>query len=437
MRHRKPSSVLRCLALFAGLGTTGCSLIQSFDDFYVDGGAGSDMDAGMGRDATSEVDAYTAMDAGPTVDASQDASVDGDGGLTAERFIDEFSRRSCQKALDCETKLGLGVLLEVFCHPGLVSLFITDFPFSGADGTVFDAGQGEICLASLDDPDCTVRNALFGAGCDTVFQPTLAVGERCTISDQCIGGRCEESTTACGGVCEALVPRDGACDNNSACVEPLACIAGRCVTKSNANGPCDESGDCGSLLYCDSGSDLCTIVPNVGQDCRPDLGGDPCAGALVCRYDGVQRTCTVGALEGESCSSRIPCDPGLRCSETTNRCVTLSPPGGACSSLENCPAFHECVGRVCTPRPVLGGSCTPLLPCLIGICRDGSCGYPDPGLFCTEDLQCEFGCIDPGDGARVCADPTDVGGGCSDDRQCVTGSECVGTIGRRLCTGCE
>ena len=126
------SSFARTWVLLSlGIALASCSFVDRFDGFHVSDAAVGD--AGDGGDG-------------------------GDGGtLTAETFLPLFFDGLCTKAIRCETKLGVGGLLELTCNPHMREQFLAN-GFGGL--TAFDATVAQACLDGLASIDCSVSDTL-------------------------------------------------------------------------------------------------------------------------------------------------------------------------------------------------------------------------------------------------------------------------------------
>jgi hypothetical protein len=223
-----------------------------------------------------------------------------------------------------------------------------------------------------------------------------------------------------------------------------------------------QNASCGRILS--GGLRPCETVL-VGNVSMGDLCVDgECATGLFCA-NGCPRTCerTQDRAAGERCSDRfVPCRDGSACVETTGDpelrcrlpsgigapcllhaigcidaafcelssgiCHARKPPGADCASITECEIDLVCAGensdRMCTPYSRVGQECVPGDgDCeRVGFCNDsGICTMPPLiGESCgeTEDPLCAGGAYC---GGLVCEPFIEVGGRCSDDRECRSG----------------
>lgn len=411
----------------------GCSFVYDFDQFYP-------------ADATAALDASIDLaeeDDGGSVDAAADAPLDAgvDAGpsLTPLEFAERFAAAVCAKTLRCGDKLGFAVLLQELCHPTVgaryISLFVGDF-----GDRRFDVAAAERCLLGLDSIDCSVSTD-FTADCAVELRGEADVGAECVSGLDCRSDACEDRPAACGRECVATLADGGLCTSNSECEPDLRCRGGTCRAVGMLTEVCDASQDCAPGYWCERDSRTCRVLPNEGERCESDFGGDPCRGALVCtRASGLSGVCRVGVAPGASCNFDTPCQPGLRCS-VSSVCVPLVGTGGACASAQNCPPLHECIAEVCTPYGVVGETCSPTLPCAEGNCFTGRCALERNGASCSGDStllsldRCAGFCDRDAADGPTCTERRVIGARCASDLECAAGLECTGA-GVSACAAC-
>lgn len=374
-------------------------------------------------------------------------ATDGGGQLTAANFLPRFFDGLCQKSIRCETKLGIGALLQLTCHPDIRQVFLTNAFGSIGD---FDPVQAQECLDGLNSIDCSISNTLFVSQCEQFLRGTLPTGAPCNSDINCAAGRCEQPVGGCREVCVDKAGAGEACTqphSDDECDAQLRCRSGMCQLPGLLGQPCEDSSDCDSLLWCDASS-TCQPLPNVGDTCVIDMStdyADPCRGSLVCKLDngGASRSCQAGGTAGLACDSASPCAPGHRCESSV--CHLISADGGPCVSRADCPFMYECVSETCVPYGGIGDPCSPTLPCAQGACVDQVCTYLPDGSTCDGSNgllggQCQGYCTDLGGGIYVCAPRGGVGTACPgefDDEACQTGLVCADQgAGIFTCSSC-
>lgn len=371
----------------------------------------------------------------------------GEGPLTLQTFIPRFFDGLCQKAIRCESKLGIGALLEITCHPAVGELYLSRV--FGSVGT-FDAEVAQRCLDGLASIDCSVSNTLFVSECEQLLSGVVQNGSPCQSDVSCVGGRCEQPPGACTEICVDKGNQGDLCTmpyQDSECDSQLRCRGGSCELPGQAGDVCENANDCASLLWCDP-SGTCQPLPNVGDQC---LNGsttnysDPCRGSLVCKLDpgGSTRSCQPGGTAGMACSSDAPCAPGHRCD--AGLCHLISGPGGTCVSKVDCPYLHECVAETCVPYGAIGDACSPTLPCMQGSCVGQVCTALPDGSSCDGSNgllggQCQNHCQSVGGSIYVCAPLGGVGAACADafdSAACQSGLVCADQgAGSFACSTC-
>ncbi|MFW6051576.1 MAG: hypothetical protein ACODAU_10395 [Myxococcota bacterium] len=370
-------------------------------------------------------------------------------GTVEERddFIDELAFRFCTVLLDCETKLGVANVLQVFCHPGIrdefgVELLLRDNPMGPSDRTGFNGEHATQCLAALDELGrCQLPGQVLPEPCRQVFSGTQAPGEPCAADSECDGGWCDFVDDQCPqGTCVARLPMDEPCEADRECELNLICRSGSCQPPARQGAACDSEPDCGDLLWCNPGSGECEPLPNIGERCSTSFGVDPCRGALVCTEEVGGSVCREGGTEDDECGGFgvPPCAPGHRCVDGTCRPLVL-PGETGCASAANCAVFHECDGTDCVPLPAEGDPCSPVMPCIEGACEeDGVCRRQPAGATC-EPLAVSIGECEGWCDGGTCTDRLGEGEACSGVgplRQCQDDLACIDPGGGHECTPC-
>jgi hypothetical protein len=450
------------------LAVASCSLINSPDELApgesgsgaggADGGAGGrtgpsaaggDGGAAEGGASSSAGSAGTSSgsDGGMSGMGGDGAGGEGIGGaggssdmgpLTFPVFLREFTSLACRRVLHCEFKLGLGALLEILCHPSVGANLFSEVGFA-LEGA-FNPARGQECLDALEVLDCSIYNSTFDPTCDILFEPFIELGEACNGEGQCIDGICDLEQDSCGGTCVTAAEVDEFCDSSDDCVGSAFCDfdANLCRAKGAQGAICEDTNGCRDLLWCHSVTGTCEPLPNVGEVCDLDLGGDPCRGSLVCTDTGYpDKICSIGGAADAACDFDHPCRPGFRCSDTTDTCVDLNGEGEACDSAENCPAGFECVADECTALPAVDDDCTPVFDCIQGVCDEGACRLLANDEACSGNgtgifASCEGWCEND-----VCVDRKPDGSLCQDEWECLDGSLCLGEPGYATCIACE
>ena len=151
----------------------------------------------------------------------------------------------------------------------------------------------------------------------------------CDDFNPCTDDRFDSELFAC-----VSTPREGSCDDQSACTLNDVCLSGRCVGDPIA---CDDDVAC----------TFDTCVPAVGCVFTPENSrcddGDPCRDD-VC-------DATLGCLS-ETSDDFTPCGLAVECGSAQvcrdGACIALAIPDGApCGGLGFCPSAGTCAGGAC------------------------------------------------------------------------------------------
>lgn len=393
------------------------------------------------------------MDAGPDDGGIGDgggSDADAGGEPPLDRYLDDLAGGLCDKALQCESKLGLAAVAQVYCHPSFLEALAQDF---GSGGLSFRPGKAELdperaadCLEALAEADCTVAGeGLNDESCFGAIRGTVEPGDSCWSEVECRSGECVGLDSMCEGTCVAYGADGESCGSmhpdGRECEPALRCVDGTCEALAASGESCEGSSGCVTGLWCNPETDSCEELPDAGELCDTTLGGDPCLGDLVCTEvsSGSPKECATGKDVDEACSFDEPCRPGLRCHPDTDVCVELSALGEPCDTRYNCPTIAVCAGGTCTAQPLPGEECDAERECLAGACPESTCTFLGEGDTCADDDECRsdrcsFSSLDGGmPDAGTCEAAGAEGDGCEDDQECDDGLGCLGGA----CTSCE
>jgi hypothetical protein len=246
-----------------------------------------------------------------------------------------------------------------------------------------------------------------GLGPDQVIMPDaapLALGKRCSASDQCASRACRDGYCCeddCAGTCQTcdLAGSEGRClpvpvgqDPRQDCSEEAATTCGR-------DGTCDGRGACRRY--------------QAGTECAPgrcmtatEYAASTCDGNGTC-VAGSSRSCAPNSCMGGSCSSScsasLPCQTGFYCDGATMKCMPRKAPGAACplaTGAMEC-ASGMCIDGVCCRTPCAGicESCN--VAGSEGTCVPIPAGM-DPGSECPAEAGTTCGRAGGCNGARAC-----------------------------------
>lgn len=267
--------------------------------------------------------------------------------LAKEEYLASFHRAYCDAVGPCCVDQGIAYDRETCFQNAQLSGGV--LPALQDPAYAYDASAARRCLNSFKARVAACKpydESEPDAGCDEVFEGTLADGEFCGYPDQCRSGRCDTNTGKCGGPAPAArVAAGGACD-------------GECY--STPQGPwCRNSRD---------GSKLSTAACYEEDE-------------LYCRFDsdsadlGAPGACTRLPKLGEDCRGAV-CAEGY-CELTTYLCTTRYS-SGPCAMMEACAVGTSCIGLApevpgeCKPPLADGMPCTRPSDCQSGACRGGT-----------------------------------------------------------------
>ena len=255
------------------------------------------------------------------------------------------------------------------------------------------------CLGDVRLLGCDVKSSRLPFSCDDAFAGTVAIGDECTINEDCEGDAfCDKGAGAtCPGTCAALQGLGMPCSQNddAQCEDGLVCFRGSCEPLGELDDKCggDQPGCRPGLECADDGSgpacvDLDAIYTE-SRDAPCDVTGPLCVPPFVCASTmGTEGVCaaTVGAdapcvrAVPNQCPAHQYCDADIPGAEGT--CRDRPGRGEDClDRQEACADQHACVDGVCLPIGGVGTFCATAAECYSGECdSDGTCAAP---------LQCQ------------------------------------------------
>lgn len=269
--------------------------------------------------------------------------------------------------------------------------------------------DGDPCTENACDPqtgcvyrpkDCDDHNACTNDWCDPMTLGCVHDPISCEDHEPCTEDVCDPAVGC------VWTPREGACEDGSACTVGDVCVEGVCTGQVR---PCND-----------------------GNDCTDD-GCNPAFGCFYLDNDGPCDTgsaCTQGqCIEGFCMQSPVVCDDGNLCTDDScdpsTGCVFAPrqcPPGGTACTPNRCdPATGECALLALED----GAPCQDGLFCSVeDVCASGVCvaGTPrDCGAVATD---CTYGACDEGQG-RCVALAVEDGLPCDDGDAFTKGDACL------------
>ena len=268
--------------------------------------------------------------------------------MTVDDFVAKLAQAECHSDATCGHP---SFTSEAACQKATGTQF--NFVASVASGKVkFDATQAQACIDAV-----TTCTAVSGepAACSATIIGTIAVGQACTTSTECVtgsacasckcvaqggvGATCATLTDCASYICTggkcAAIPQPGkqgeSCATGGGCESGLACVSPGICAPYLASGAACKGGDlCVAGFLCatdNTGSGTCKAVPNVGDACQGSCGYQdrPCAG------DAGATKCQNIAYLGDACVAG-QCNYDLTCDKASKKCVTSPAGGTACTT---------------------------------------------------------------------------------------------------------
>lgn len=307
---------------------------------------------------------------------------------TAEEFLQRTREIACDAAFNCPTSANRYLVQYTGrfgdiegCLESREVTYARHFDIEGsvdAGTIVYNGDTAADCLREMQERLCdgTWGRAVGGIeSCRNVLQPTLAEGQRCASSFECVDSFCDTRLTCGERVCTAFSPcgterclsgeycdqaqmrcesrkPEGAACNFGQCDSFYACDAvegGTCVpwgTLGQGAG-CVIEQSCGVGLMCHPDDRICVPVTfgGTGADCGV-RGGEHCEPGLSCRVPNGSDTgqCGEPLAQGASCRSTAGCADGLICDVwADDTCEPERPAGAVCQSGAQC-ASGSCPG---------------------------------------------------------------------------------------------
>lgn len=364
-----------------------------------------------------------------------------------ERCPDDLVPIATRNRAECIDVMYYFLTCQVDFDGAAVSLTRVDLPLTaetmaGCAAFFSDLTCGELGCDDggpcASDPDRLACAALFeGVGSsddddedDQEGDGTADDGGECVAHEDCPAGRYCQPPTYSPEEEQTLCAR---------CVGPLSADDACVPSWDGLEVPCEDGLVCGPN-WDDDRATVCTPPRGGGEGCLADAD---CAGGFC--VPSLSR-CDDTGFEGDACAYPLACRPGLTCIQQV--CEVAVPPGGACTSSDECEGrFCDTVSQTCgTPD---GGACTVgnAHRCLSSWCdpQSATCAPRPPpsdegepcvssvdcidGLACDVDNTCYRTCTDdddcPGqqceyqDGLR-CVPRAEEGSGCDSDADCDT-----------------
>lgn len=214
------------------------------------------------------------------------------------------------------------------------------------EGTVAGAGACQIdeeCISQkCSILTCAENTCCTGACAGGTVPASKALGETCSVNDDCAEGYCDEGGS---GTCAAQIA-DG-----QACSSSVSCASGSCNITCQAlvahGGPCTTPSGCADFGdTCNGISLTCTAYGKAGAAC---FNHADCSQELTC--DTTQH-CAARPKLGDACSNNVQCIGASWCDTSVMKCVAPKANGASCESSDECTSGYCPSAGTCTTRAV-------------------------------------------------------------------------------------
>ena len=318
-----------------------------------------------------------------------------------------YAGAACEAYTNC-----LGPLFDVFlAGEDCVTNFgkrvdeqLPDFQQAIDDGRVaYHGDQVAACAADLRSRECAELQQRGSGPCEAVFTGTVALGESCSLDEECAGGAFCDFGATCPGTCRELAAEGDECNEDDDCASGLVCSDADQICEEPA-GPGDVcqggNADC-ALGYMCAGADEdmnqpgnCRAYDEVfsagdGDTCDPD-NGVLCQSGLTCQIEAIadplEWSCAQKVGSGDTCRPAFPdqCPDDEYCNVPPamialgmidGTCEPRPGAGDPCGGLESnvCAPNLRCNGGTCKALTEIGGGCMVDAVCYSEHCVDGEC----------------------------------------------------------------
>jgi hypothetical protein len=329
-------------------------------------------------------------------------------GVPLEDLPAKYADAACAAYTAC-----MGDLLEVFrpgedCARALAIKLEEELPALqeaiDAGRVTYDGSKVESCVNELSGFGCAELLNRAPDSCQAVTIGSLALGDDCTIDDECAGTDvfCDFDA-ACPGTCSKLGVQGDPCQRDSDCRSGLSCFneTGSCVAPGKEGDLCQQGEpDCAPGFIC-LGEDSEAKTPGscvAIDEAFSGAVGDPCD--LKTRLCDIDASCEVKSVlpslatecapkvkSGEACRVALPdqcpsdeyCDVPL--ASLSGTCKTKPKAGEPCAGAgfdparapSICEPGARCDMGVCRALAHLGEQCSENDTCYSGRCLDGAC----------------------------------------------------------------
>jgi hypothetical protein len=302
------------------------------------------------------------------------------------------------------------------------------------------SGGGAGADASADTPCGDYFAAILLGACNTgpVLPADEMARDQARFEKVCQASKALPGSTLTDAQLEACAQAIHAAGCTGLPALPAACLFSGTLTPGSA---CNEGFQCQSTLCfvaapvgdagagAGTGCGKCEAVASLGQPC----GSATCAQGSACNYRGTPPTCvaeTSGGAGAACNGSTSVCDVGSFCDVTTMTCTATYPAGQACNASSECKAPATCRAKTCAAPSQVGGGCYVDTDCVAGLgcSMNQTCGtvtWASAGQTCGDLARCLVGACSS---AGTCPAVVPDGQPCptDDEHTCDSLSLCVG-----------
>jgi hypothetical protein len=255
---------------------------------------------------------------------------------------DGFITAYCDQFMPCCTRVGLTG------NDALCRAFVTAF----APAYSYNAAAGDACLseirAAAGSPTFCEMKSTNAPSCRHVFSTTgtSLPGTPCQKTEECAPST--EGKVSCASVYKngaeirkCQVELEGSAGDGPC----IGTVDGNITSYTSNTSDVIPRGylcDVENGIMCDSASQKCTALAQVGAPCSSSSG---CVKTAYCDFS--SHACAQRKAAGTNCTGASgQCEAGAYCDTTQKLCVLLVPDGGACTVSNAC-ASSRCVNGTC------------------------------------------------------------------------------------------
>jgi hypothetical protein len=267
----------------------------------------------------------------------------------------------------------------------------------------YHGDQLAACTADIRSRDCSELQQRGTGPCEAIFVGTVALGESCSLDEECTGSAFCDFGATCPGTCRELAAEGDGCNEDDDCQSGLVCSDAEqsCETPAGAGDLCQAGNPDCEIGYLCAGANAdmnqpgnCRAYDEVfsagsGDTCDP-TNGVLCTSDLTCQIEVVANplewSCAPKVGSGDTCRPAFPdqCPADEYCNVNAaavalgmldGTCEPRPGPGEPCGGFDStvCAANTRCNGGTCKELTHIGGGCMVDDVCYSDHCADGQC----------------------------------------------------------------